>query len=403
MRKNEEALAGYAEAMSCHLGDFAEYAELRRSLKDREADLSRRGAANRRAAAEQSLEELRIGDVIRVPTGKRAGLAVVLDPGLSGANEGPRPVVLTADRQVARLSLVDFPSPVEALERIRIPKAFNARSPQSRRDLAASMRAKVPDPGGRPRRERSIAADDEEITRLRLQIRQHPCHGCAEREEHARWAERYHRLRRETDALEQRVESRTNTIARTFDRVCALLESLGYLVDDTVTADGERLARLYTELDLLAAECVRDGLWSGLTAPELAACVSSLAYESRSSEDAGAPRLPKGRVVDVLGETQRAWGRLDRVEKDHGLSFLREPDLGFAWIAHRWASGARLESVLGEADMTAGDFVRWTKQLIDLLGQVGQAAGEADPELRRTAEQAVDALRRGVVAYSSVG
>jgi ATP-dependent RNA helicase HelY len=406
VRRNEEALAGYAEAMSCHLGDFAEYAELRRRLKDREAELSRQGAANRRAASEQSLEGLRIGDVIRVPTGKRAGLAVVLDPGLSGTNEGPRPVVLTSDRQVARLSLVDFPSPVEALERIRIPKAFNARSPQSRRDLAASMRSKVPDPGGRPRRERSIAADDDAIARLRLQIRQHPCHGCAEREEHARWSERYQRLERETRSLEERVESRTNTIARTFDRVCGLLESLGYLsaaADDAVTPDGERLARLYTELDLLAAECVRDGMWSGLTPPELAACVSALAYESRSSDDAAAPRLPKGRVQDVLTETVRAWGRLDRVEKDHGLAFLREPDLGFAWVAHRWASGARLEAVLREADMPAGDFVRWTKQLIDLLGQVGQAAGEADPDLRRTAEKAVDALRRGVVAYSSVG
>jgi len=108
-------------------------------------------------------------------------------------------------------------------------------------------------------------------------------------------------------------------------------------------------------------------------------------------------------VQDVLTETVRAWGRLDRVEKDHGLAFLREPDLGFAWVAHRWASGARLDAVLREADMPAGDFVRWTKQLIDLLGQVGQAAGEADPDLRRTAEKAVDALRRGVVAYSSVG
>jgi len=404
VRKSEQTLAGYRPAMACHLGDFEQYAGLRRALKDREADLSRQGAAVRKAAAAASLESLKVGDVIRVPAGRRSGLAVVLDPGVGAGTEGPRPVVLTSERQVTRLSLLDFPSPVEPIDRVRVPKAFNARSPASRRDLAATLRARVPDTdAGRPRRGRAPAADDPEIARLRAAIRSHPCHGCDEREDHARWAERYHRLAKETRQLEERVESRTNTIARTFDRVCGLLESLGYLEGDQVTADGQRLARLYTELDLLAAECVRDGLWSALTPAELAACVSALAYESRASDDHATPRLPTGAVREVLAETVRTWARLDRVEKDHGLAFLREPDLGFAQVAYRWASGAPLESVLNEADLPAGDFVRWTKQLIDLLGQVGQAAGERDPALRRTADAAVDALRHGVVAYSSVG
>ena len=59
--------------------------------------------------------------------------------------------------------------------------------------------------------------------------------------------------------------------------------------------------------------------------------------------------------------------------------------------------------MLRESELPAGDFVRWAKQLVDLLGQVAQAAGGADPQLRRTADQAVEAIRRGVVAYSSVG
>ncbi|HEX8110710.1 MAG TPA: DEAD/DEAH box helicase, partial [Kofleriaceae bacterium] len=64
--RNQEALAGYAESMRCHLGDFAEYFALRQRLKERESALAREGAAARRAAAEQSLERLRPGDVIRV-------------------------------------------------------------------------------------------------------------------------------------------------------------------------------------------------------------------------------------------------------------------------------------------------------------------------------------------------
>jgi ATP-dependent RNA helicase HelY len=402
VRRNEEALEGYQEAMQCHLGDFPEYAALRRRLKDREAELSREGAANRKAAAAASLEKLRTGDVIRVPGGRRAGLAIVLDPGIAAGLEGPRPTVLTEDRQVRRLTVVDFPVPVEAVEKVRIPRNFNPRNPQQRRDLASALRAKGLDDASPRSRDRDRGAgDDPEITRLRAAIRQHPCHGCDEREDHARWAERYWRLEKDTEALQKRVRSRTHTIARTFDRVCSLLRELGYLDGDKVTAEGRRLGRLYTELDLLTAECLRAGLWDRLTPPELAACVSALVFESRQSDDAGPARLPGGGAREALAEMTRLWAHLDSVETDHHLDFLREPDLGFAWAAHRWASGARLDAVLGEADLQAGDFVRWIKQLVDLLGQVAEAAPEGSP-VRATARKALDAVRRGVVAYSSV-
>jgi ATP-dependent RNA helicase HelY len=81
-----------------------------------------------------------------------------------------------------------------------------------------------------------------------------------------------------------------------------------------------------------------------------------------------------------------------------------QPDLGLAWAIHRWAGGARLETVLADADLAAGDFVRWCKQVVDLLGQIELAAAETDGgwALRRAAQDAIDGVRRGVVAYSSV-
>jgi ATP-dependent RNA helicase HelY len=404
LRRHEEALEGYREAMACHLGDFEEYAELRGRIANREAALARQGTALRKAAAAEALERLRPGDVVRVPAGKFAGLAVVLDPGMSGGGrgDGPRPTVLTEARQVRRLSLVDFPVAVEPLTRMRIPKSFNPKAAPSRRDLAAALRAKAPDDSGRrPRRPRSAATDDAELLDLRRQLRAHPCHGCADRDEHSRWAERWLRLRREAEQVQRRVESRTNTVARQFDRVCAVLESLGYLRGDEVTPAGRRLTRLYTELDLLAAEALREGLWDALDPAELAACLSALSYESRQPDDAVPPRMPPGRVRDVLGQMVRLWGDLDALEKEHRLDFLREPDLGFAHAAWRWASGHRLESVLTDADLTAGDFVRAVRQLLDLLDQVADAAG--DTPLRETARSAAVALRRGVVAYATLG
>ncbi|MFD0152616.1 DEAD/DEAH box helicase [Streptomyces sp. NPDC055721] len=419
VQKNEEGLEGYREGMTCHLGDFEEYARLRRDLKDRETELARQGVAQRRAQAAGSLEKLKPGDVIHVPTGKFAGLALVLDPGIPAGrtnghrgfehHDGPRPLVLTAERQVKRLASIDFPVPVEALDRMRIPKSFNPRSPQSRRDLATALRTKAghinPE---RHHKQRSAAADDREIARLRTALRAHPCHGCDEREDHARWAERYHRLQRDTHQLERRIEGRTNTIARTFDRIVALLTELDYLRGDEVTDNGKRLARLYGELDLLASECLRDGVWEGLTPPELAACVSALVFESRQADDAVAPKLPTGNAKAALGEMVRIWGRLDALEEEFKINQAegvgqREPDLGFAWAAYQWASDKSLDEVLREAEMPAGDFVRWCKQVIDVLGQIAAAAPKENSTVSKNARKAVDSLLRGVVAYSSVG
>jgi ATP-dependent RNA helicase HelY len=50
--------------------------------------------------------------------------------------------------------------------------------------------------------------------------------------------------------------------------------------------------------------------------------------------------------------------------------------------------------------MAAGDFVRRCTQIVDVLGQLADAAPE-DP-LRRTAKKAVDLVLRGVVAADRV-
>jgi ATP-dependent RNA helicase HelY len=60
--------------------------------------------------------------------------------------------------------------------------------------------------------------------------------------------------------------------------------------------------------------------------------------------------------------------------------------------------------VLRDADLAPGDFVRWTKQVVDLLGQLADA-GQLEPGAESVgvaARKAADLLRRGVVAYSSV-
>jgi ATP-dependent RNA helicase HelY len=402
LRRNEEGLAGYAEAMHCDHGDFREYARIRRELADAEKAGRKAKAASRRAEAAISMEALRVGDVIRIPAGRRAGWAVVVQPARTAKGAPTGPAVVTEDKQFRRLTVVDVPEPVEAVTSVKVPSHFNPKSPKSRRDLASSLRVAVPDgiedaPSRRGRGD-PASGDTDLVEHLRRELRDHPCHECPRREEHARWAERWWRLKRETTGLQRRVEGRTNTVARTFDRICDALEALGYLEGGgtVVTERGERLRRLYTEKDLLAAECLRHDVWKRLDAPGLAAAVSALVHEPRHEEADVAPRMPTEDVAEALASTDRLWSEIEDLEIAHDLPTTSMPDGGMAWMVHRWASGDRLDAVLRGQDMAAGDFVRRCKQLVDLLDQVGDAA--ADPELRRTARRAVDAVLRGVVA-----
>jgi ATP-dependent RNA helicase HelY len=485
LRRLKEQAADLARQVNCDRGDFMEYAVMRRRLTDAERGASRSRASAQRAEARRVLATLRRGDIIHVPTGRRAGLAVVLNPPPAGAEFSPNradgPLVLTAHGQLKQLSAADFPVPASPVDRVRVPQAFSERSPKHRRDLVSAMRSKIEGRGAdaAQRRRRSGAADEDpergrgsaydedglavgssrsryadedgneedrdgrdrgrdgrgggaepddelagqgDIAELRRRLRRHPCHQCPDREQHARYAERFFRQQKEADDLERQVAGRQHVIARTFDRVCDVLDELGYLDGDKVTPAGQRLTRLYAELDLVAAECLRRGLWDGLNPAELAACVSVLSFESRKQvDDAGPARMPHGPVRDVLTSMARTWGELDHLEQRHGLSFLREPDPGFVWAAYRWARGAKLEDVLDSVPgLTPGDFVRSMKQLIDLLDQIAVASRADTPprpdaasppdtpsppkdrDVAATARAAIAAMRRGVIAYSGL-
>ena len=233
-----------------------------------------------------------------------------------------------------------------------------------------------------------------ELSDLRKAMKAHSCHGCAEREDHARLAERAGRLTRENDGLTARVENRTHVIAKTFDQICQVLDHLEYIDGEKPTSQGKILAKIYGESDLLLTESIRRGLLDDLNATELLSVVSCMIFESRSQENL-APKLPSQKVTSTLTEIISLWAALEKIENDFGVKTQREPDAGFCFISYKWASGNSLNSVLKGSDMSVGDFVRSTKQLVDLLNQI---AGASD-KLRPVCKDAVKRIDRGVVAY----
>ena len=246
---------------------------------------------------------------------------------------------------------------------------------------------------------------EKEIATLRRKLQRHPCQSCPDRESHARWAERYWKLRRKTDKMRRQIETRTGTVARVFDRVVDVLTALDYVSVDAegstaLTPAGATMKRIYGERDLLVAEALRLGLWTSLDAPGLAALACCLVYEPRRDADGpGEHGLPRGPFRAALDATQELWARLDDLEQDHHLPGTERVATGLATAMHSWARGVPLDRVLDQADLAAGDFVRWAKQTIDLLDQLSIVA---ESPVASTARKALEAVRRGIVAYSSL-
>jgi ATP-dependent RNA helicase HelY len=392
LERDTSYLSGYREQMRCHLGDFSEYWALReRAAAIREE--SRKGRERTRSESIKGvLASLRPGDVIFVPRARRRGLAVVL------SNREGRPTVLAQDRTFFRLSARDFDDPPVALTRIPLPRSGSARSARYRRDVAARLVAlDVRPPRSVPRSPDPRA--EREAAKLERLAERHPCHACPDRPSHERWAARASQIENQVRGVERRIRTRTETLARQFERVLGVLDELGYVRGFAILPKGDVLARIYGEGDIVVAEALADGLLQGLSPAETAAVVSSLVYESRERVPRTTVELPTAAAEDRYRRLQRIWGHVRRSEDEHHVELSRELDPGFATPVFHWAEGKHLDAVLAETGMAPGDFVRNAKQLLDLLRQIADVAG---PDQATTVLAAIEAVNRGVVAYTGV-
>jgi len=226
-----------------------------------------------------------------------------------------------------------------------------------------------------------------------------PVATCPDLRRHLRAADRVDRLAREVDRLQDQVKGRSESLARQFDRVLRVLAAWGYVDGWSLTENGVRLGRLYHEADLLVAETLHGGLFDDLDPPAAAALASCFTFEARGQESP-APWLPTRQLKDRWTQVQDLARELVQAEDEAGLPHTRLPDAGFSSYAYEWAAGKDLERLLGDRELSGGDFVRNVKQLIDLLRQLGEVAPVA--ATAASCRAAADALFRGVVAASSV-
>ena len=429
-RRRRRSLEGLEKDMTCRLGDFREYAALRQAIADAEADLSRDKAAARRSETGRAMSTLGRGDVVVFRKGRRRRHGIVLEVGADRTGT-PTLTVLGEDSRVVALTPDTAPDGVMRVGALRVAESVDPHRPRDRdrlvQRLVDALRAGDLEKDTKRTRTRSSRAQArrdsaiENLERLRHEMRSHPCHGCPDREEHARVGRKWSRAKAQAERLQRRIENRTGTIARLFDAVCEVLLELGYLepVDRghperelRVTGAGKVLARIYAERDLLIAECLRTGVFEDLSAAELAGALSACVYEPRlSAQSIGLPVAPASRLGQCLRAQLGVSHRIHDLESLARIEASSGAEPALAGAVQAWCDGAQLADILDATELTAGDFVRWCKQLLDVVGQIASLSPppDATPEQARAvtdlsmraAEASLD-LNRGVVSWSAV-
>lgn len=339
----------------------------------------------KRSEIEDSISNLQPGDVVLVTKGGDQYRGVVLST--AQRTNGTKITVLVTNRSVMSLSERDFDFPIETLTHIQLPLPYAPTNPRFLRESHVRLQNIKISPRSSRRHARDAVAA------------RHPVESDPDLKHRLTAANSADRIDRELDQLQRRVDHSAQSVSRRFDDVIAHMEAWGYVQDWTLTERGRTLSRIFHESDMLIAEVVANNLFEDLDAPSVAALASSFVYEHRSSDPAPKPIFPHPALKARWREIQQISGKMGIAEEGRGIPPHREPDPGFIATTYAWASGGDLVDILDDDNLTAGDFVRTMKQLIDLLRQLGQVALSTDGQ--RAAIAASNALFRGVVAASS--
>jgi len=321
--------------------------------------------------AEIALRSLRPGDVVVFDAANIRGRGLVL--ATASRRSGTRLTVLSPSRKTVEVSARDLRSLPSRAARVDLPVPFEPARTEFIREAASRLvKARIDDssPGravNHSGRRTDGAADSARALR---------------------------RLRREIEQMENRVGRRSGSVSARFMDVVGMLEELGCVRDWSLLPKGSTLAGIFHESDLLIVEVITSRTLDKLAPVDLVAVLSTLVFEPRGQE-ASSARWPNDTVRQCARRIERISMRIQAMEASRHMARHRPPHPGIVWEMSAWANGRPLSRIIDD-DLTPGDFVRTTRQIIDLLRQISLVA--PSEVLRGTAEEAVRLINRGVVA-----
>ena len=250
-------------------GDLEEY-RLRKSSKAQPSEI------------DQSLSELRPGDVIEAGSISHIERMVVLTVAQRG--DGTKITALSRSRSVQTFSVRDFVQPVIVLGFVKLPSPF---APNNHKFLKEAS-------------SRLATAKIRQASRMKhtakSQQTEHPVASDPDLKFRLIAAESAERIDRELEQLEKRVSNSTQSVSNKFDELVKLLTEWGFVDEWSLTQRGQMLSHIFHESDLLIANCVSEGIFDGLSAPNMAALASVFVFQARGGEESIATHFPNNEL-----------------------------------------------------------------------------------------------------------
>lgn len=325
---------------------------------------------------------LGVGQVVDIKGGAKDGRYLILKR-VARKSSGTAYLALATSGRVSTIGHRDVVSGSTIGGEVDVPMPVRSRDRRYIQDLVRSLRKVPPRDSSKEKRPHPVI--------------DHPVAQCPDAAQHLAALRHAIKLRRKLEQHRSARRSSGHGLVEEFEAIGELLQELEYMDGWDLTPRGERLRAIYNESDLLVCESVEQGCFYGLDPAEIASLASVFVYEPRSDVSSVA-EWPTARLEKRWSDIEALWVDLVGRERSHRLSPTRRPDPGFAVLAHLWASGMEFDD-LPTRGMAPGDFVRVSRQLVDLLRQLREAA----PGIGSDASAALRAVDRGVVAAQGVG
>jgi ATP-dependent RNA helicase HelY len=359
-----------------HNEDLRRLAELRKAAEHPEVDIwaAMEGQGRSHAAVmAEFVSTIGPGAVLEwQERGKNRRVVVVA----VGTGKQPRVMAVTESGESHRFASGRFPSSLRSIGQVDLHRPFRPRDASYRARVAAQLDSFTPsdDPA------LAYPIEDDQPLDLSANL------------DAARAAKR---LETRIESHRRRVASVGPAVLRRFHSTTAVLEDFGYTSGWNLTEKGVQLRSLYNELDLVLADCLEAGIFFGLSPAQVAGLASAFTYEPRRADT---PTTWPPELVGPGEAAEEIWRQISAAERHHGLDPTRPPDPGFAAVASAWAAGATLSDLFGDEDPGIGDFVRNSRQLLDLLRQVDETGAVGSGAV----QEAIRGVDRGVVAAAGI-
>lgn len=240
----------------------------------------------------------------------------------------------------------------------------------------------------------------EKLAELELKMYNHECHTCHDKREHLNNYNKYKEHDENIARYEKMIDLETGNISKLFINILKVLCALDYIDENNKLTDkGYMLTEIHSENDLLVAESISKGIFDDVEPAVLACLLSACIYSGRKNSSKRMPRKYSKYFNESHEKLLSLYKKIDRLQRKNKLSEIHDLDFGLVESLYSWCNGAELSQILSIADMEAGDFVRWCKQVKDLLAQIENIGVQ---NIALNALVARKAINRSVVAWSSI-